>query len=157
MIEDLALGQTLKQAGFPFRVFIGDTSIRYRMYADGLMSLFQGWLKNIASGAALMPFGLFLRVFLWISSMLTVPFQLVRQAIEANLAMMVAYSGLYVIWVILLFALTAKLGRFRKGAIVVYPIVLAVTVLIFFVSLIKRIFGMSVTWKGRSIPGRAEP
>ena len=156
VIEDLALGQRLREAGQPFRVYVGDESIRYRMYADGPVSLFQGWVKNMAAGAALMPFVLFLRVFFWVTVMAAVPIHLVRHAVQGNLALTLAYIGLYISWIVIIWALAAKLGRFRRGAIVFYPIVLAATTLIFLVSAVKKLFRISVTWKGRSIPGRVE-
>lgn len=51
VVEDMALAQRLKEAGIPYQLFVGDKEISFRMYSEGFYSLFQGWVKNISSGA----------------------------------------------------------------------------------------------------------
>src|SRR6056297_2816672 len=51
IVDDIALGQKLKQMGFRFKLFMGSKEIAYRMYGNDFKSLFQGWTKNYATGA----------------------------------------------------------------------------------------------------------
>lgn len=44
ILEDIALGKRQKDAGIPYRLFVGDEEISYRMYNGGIRSLFQGWM-----------------------------------------------------------------------------------------------------------------
>ncbi len=54
IIDDIALGIELKKAGIPFKLFLGDKDIYFRMYSGSFSDLFRGWLKNIAQ-ALLLP------------------------------------------------------------------------------------------------------
>ncbi len=65
IVEDMALGQRLRDAGIPYSLFLGDKEIAFRMYTEGIRSLFQGWIKNIAACAAKTPKTLFWMVFFW--------------------------------------------------------------------------------------------
>ena len=67
LVEDVALGRRLKEAGVPFSLFIGDPEISYRMYGEGLGSLLQDWTKNIAAGAMKTPppWAILLSILLW--------------------------------------------------------------------------------------------
>ncbi len=67
-VDDLALGQRLRELGFPFKLFLGGEHILMRMYGDSFHSLFLGWVKNYATGALKANFFILLLVFLWIQS-----------------------------------------------------------------------------------------
>jgi 4,4'-diaponeurosporenoate glycosyltransferase len=152
--EDMALGSQLKKAGIPYRVFVGDDEIAFRMYEGGFSNLLQGWVKNMATGAAKTPFLLFLMAFFWISSMTSVPLQIVKMGISENLSWLIIYSSLYCVWVLILSTLTRRIGRFPFWSSVFYPIFLLVFLGVFVVSLFKKIFGIKVTWKGRAVDTR---
>jgi len=151
ILEDMALGQRLKDTGIPFCLFVGDQEISFRMYSEGIRSLFQGWVKNIASGAIKTPPTLFLMVFFWISSMISVALHVVTFTFSRNMPWLILYSGLYILWVMIIYILAKKIGRFRLLPIVLYPSLLMVLLVIFSVSLFKKIFGLKVIWKGRAI------
>jgi len=154
LIEDVDLGRRLKQCGHSFCLFVGDDAVRYRMYAGGLKSLFQGWVKNMAAGAAAVPAPLFVAVFFWLSSLISVPLQIVRFATDALLPL---YIVLYLLWVLILFCLASKLVRVSVWTVIFYPLVMAVTLAIFTVSLCKNLFRLPVMWKGRSITKEEHP
>lgn len=151
IVEDMALGQRLKSAGLPYRLYIGDPEISFRMYADGLKSLYRGWVKNIATGAARTPPPLFALVFVWIASMISVPVHAVVFAITGNLPWLLLYSLLYVAWVLVLLLVSKKAGHFRLLPIVLYPFLALAMLIVFAVSLFKKIFGLKVIWKDREI------
>ena len=151
IIEDIALGQKLKEAGLPFDLFVGDKDLSYRMYNDGVRGLLQGWIKNIAAGAAKTHWYLFIEVFLAITSMASVPIHIAAYSLSANYKWLILYVVLYMIWVLVLYILAQKAGRFRLLPIILYPILIIVLVCVFLVSMLKKIFGLKVVWKGRAI------
>lgn len=151
VIEDMTLGLQLKKMSLPYRLFIGDADISFRMYGDGFHSLLQGWVKNLATGASKMPLPLFLMVFFWITSLASVPLQLAKFAFSANTPWLIVYSLFYIIWVLILVTLVKRVGHFRRWVLAFYPILVLFFLSVFVVSMIKKIFGLKVTWKGRSI------
>ncbi len=155
IIEDVDLGIELKKAGLTFKLFLGDKDISYRMYSKGFQELFQGWTKNIASGAAKTPIPIFLLVFFWISSLIAIPLNLFKNALILNWTLLALYSFLYIMMMLILFNLSKRFGYFQKWAIIFFPIIVLELLAVFFVSTIKKVFGLKVTWKGRKIKSEA--
>lgn len=151
IIEDVSLGLRLDQLGHPYHIYIGDKDISFRMYAGGLQSLLEGWTKNLASGAASTHPVIFALVFLWISSLASAPFHLVFALIGAQWVWTALYGFLYAVWVMVLIGLTKKIGRFFRGAVVLYPLLLLIFLYVFILSAIKKIFRLKVRWKGRTL------
>ncbi|MDD2431260.1 MAG: glycosyltransferase family 2 protein [Firmicutes bacterium] len=151
VIEDIAIGLQLKQSGLSFRLFIGNKDVSFRMYSEGMRSLIQGWTKNIAAGAANTPAYIFTMVFLWITSLISVPVNLIRSAILMDWVWLVVYSVLNTIWVLILAVIAKRIGHFKVWAFIFYPVLMLVFVGVFTVSALKKLFGLKVTWKGRAI------
>nr|MBP7403078.1 glycosyltransferase family 2 protein [Clostridia bacterium] len=51
VLEDLAIGKAVREAGFPVRCRSGHGAVSFRMYPEGLGSLVEGWTKNFGTGA----------------------------------------------------------------------------------------------------------
>ncbi len=151
IIDDIALGESLKQNGIPFKVFLGDRSIAYRMYGSGFKDLLQGWIKNQASGAMKTPFLSFLAVFLWFTSCTSIPIQIIRTTRNESYLALFIYALLYVAWILVLWRITRHIGDFSPWAVMGYPVLLGVFLAVFAVSFIKKIFGLKVVWKNRLI------
>jgi 4,4'-diaponeurosporenoate glycosyltransferase len=151
VVEDMILGEELKKVNLPYRLFVGDQDISFRMYGDGFHSLFEGWGKNFATGASKTPITIFIMVFFWIASLASVPFQVVSAALSANLFWLIIYSFFYVLWVFILLLLTKKTGYFKTLSCIFYPPLLLLFLILFANSMIKRRLGHKVTWKGREI------
>lgn len=151
IIEDMALARQLKNHNLPFELYVGDHTIRYRMYAGGIKSLLEGWVKNAAWGATTIPLWHFVLVFLWITSLTSVPYHLLVYSIARSLPGLAVYGALYIVWTVILRFLSNKFGRFKTGAILFYPVGLALMLLIYLVSLTKRLLRLPVSWRGRVI------
>lgn len=151
IIEDMALGTRLKEAGVPFRLFVGDNDVSFRMYGDGLKGLLQGWVKNMASGALKTPPAVLAMVFFWVTSMTSVPIHILTSAAYGNIFCLLAYLLLYLVWVLVLRFTSKKIGEFRLAAILAFPVPVAGFLGIFTVSAFKKAFGLKVKWKGRAI------
>ena len=151
IVDDMAMGKKLKQMGFPFKLFMGSKDISYRMYGDNFKSLFQGWTKNYASGAlktSLVVFGL---VFLWVTSCIASVIIVVQSLWDFNMRNLLWAMILYLLWVLELFRVSKDVGQFKKSTIFAYPIYLFFFLMVFFISLFKKVFKMDVAWKGRKI------
>ncbi|WKY47079.1 glycosyltransferase family 2 protein [Eubacteriaceae bacterium ES3] len=151
VVEDMALANRLKESNIPYKVFVGDHELAFRMYGTGIKNLFQGWTKNIATGAANTPIDLLIMVFLWTTSVISTPVHILLSAISAKYFLMLIYTPLYITWVFLLNFYAKKIGLFKLWAIIFFPIPLATFILIFAISGFKKILGFKVTWKERSI------
>ncbi len=138
VIEDMALGLQLKKTGLLFRLFIGNQHVSFRMYSGGLRSLIQGWVKNMAAGAAQTPAPMFVMVFLWIASLISVPLQFAKSAFTMNWIWLIVYSFLYVVWALILAAIARRIGRFKVWAFALYPLLMLVMLGVFLVSLFKN-------------------
>ena len=150
VVEDQALAKQLRQANIPFRTYIGDSGVSFRMYPAGFRLLWQGFSKNLATGAAKTPAWLFLLVTLMIASITSVPLNLVESL--ANGAPLVwLYGVCYAVWVIVLLIISARIGRFRPLAVLLYPLPLLVFFAVFLHSAAIRLFHGKVKWKGRAI------
>lgn len=151
VVDDMSLGVRLNNAGVPFRLYIGNHEISFRMYAGGVLSLLQGWVKNMATGATKTPIPVFVMVFLWIASLISVPLQIVKFIILANWFWLTIYSILYIVWLFLLTVLTRRIGRFHLWAVLFYPVLMLLFLGVILVSAFKKLFRLKVKWKGRSI------
>lgn len=151
IVDDVALGEKLKEKGIPFALFLGDHDVAYRMYGGGLRQLVQGWTKNQAAGLAKTPLSVIILVFFWITAVASAPFYLAlnlvgQQWLEAGIM-----AACYGIWVLELTRIARHIGSFSVIDIVCYPLLLLFYLLIFLRSLVKRILGLPVIWKDREI------
>jgi 4,4'-diaponeurosporenoate glycosyltransferase len=147
ILEDIALGKALQnQTGQRIRAMAGRGAIAFQMYPEGMRSLIEGWTKNFATGAGLIPGWLLAMVSLWITGMFI--------AILSGVAPFMWEGQAYLIGYVLIgidtYLLARKVGRFSILTIVTYPIQL-----MFFVWLFARSSSRSkkkkVTWKRRDL------
>lgn len=157
IVEDLDLGMELKRHDIPYDLYLGDPEISYRMYGNGFSGLYQGWTKNQMAGAKRTKFWVFLLVFFWVSSLISVPLQFLRAWNQGQWVWVLIYGILYLAWAILLWRISSKVGKFQRWSVVFYPVLMVVYLWIFFTSLIKGFFGLSTPWKGRDVDGRSDP
>ena len=157
VVEDMALGEQLRKIDLPFNLYLGNRSVSFRMYPGGFRDLFLGWIKNMATGAIKTPLPVFFMIFFWITSLTSVPIQLVKSAVTSNMIWLAIYVVLYFTWVVVLSILTKQVGRFQLWAIFLYPIPLVVFLVIFFVSSFRKLFRLKVVWKGREIEMGKKP
>lgn len=151
VVEDMALGRKLHEIQKPFHLFVGDEDVAFRMYPDGFQGLFQGFTKNIASGAMRIPPLLFWMVFLFLSSLISVSLNLFLSGIQGDRVGVFFYASCYALWLSFLYFVAQKIGRFRWWTVLFYPVPLAVLLYVFSISLWKKLAGKKVQWKGRSI------
>lgn len=151
IIEDVSLGQNLIKSGKKFKLFMGGDNVSFRMYGDGFKSLYEGWSKNFATGAMKTDFLILVMVFWWLTASASTFINVVYSCVDFNLKELVIYLALYIIWVVEIFRISIKTGKYMKWAVLIYPIPLLAFFVIFILSLIKKIFRLNTTWKQRKI------
>lgn len=149
--EDLALGNALTQNHIPYTLRHGGREISFRMYGDGVRSLFEGWSKNFATGALKMNVLLLLAVILWVSACMSAPYHVILLSFMPLQAYFWVYAALYLCWIVVLGHITRSIGSFSFLSILLYPIPLLVFIIVFTVSLVMKLFGFHATWKDRKI------
>lgn len=151
VVEDLAFAARLRCANIPFHIYIGDRDVSFRMYPSGFRSLWQGFTKNIATGAAKTSARLLLLVVLFLASLTSAPLHLLLSLARGE-PLALLYGIFFAIWILALFLASRRIGRFQPLAVLLYPLPLLVFLGVFLHSGLLRLFHGKVLWKGRAIP-----
>jgi 4,4'-diaponeurosporenoate glycosyltransferase len=110
------------------------------MYPGGVRSLVQGWTKNIATGAASVPWWAGLLVAGWIWSLAGGPF---------------TSAWFYVASVAQLLVQGRRVGRFGVVSAVLYPLLLVFFLAVFLRSVVLTALRRPVRWRDRLVPVRS--
>ena len=151
VLEDLALGMKMQEAGIPYKLFLGDRDVFFRMYSGGFRDLLNGFMKNFATGAATTPLNRLILVFLWMASLSILPVHLVIAGFYGSLLRMFVDVFFYLIWIFELRRIAKQVGNFDYWSIVFYPIYLVIFLSVFLLSSLKKAFGIKTNWKGRKV------
>lgn len=149
ILEHLALGRRLRQAGVRMRCLGGRGVLRIRMYPDGLSSLIEGWTKAFAAGAAKTDPLILAGIVAWMTGGM-LAFILTALAPAWPWVSPVHVVG-YAAYSLSLFGMVRPIGRFSFWSCLLYPVLLMAFFAIFFRSAYLRKTGQGVTWKGRTI------
>ena len=150
IVDDVALGHLLHERDYDFELCLGGELVSYRMYQDR-RSLFQGWVKNYATGAQYAPKLLGMMVFFWVASLLGVTIKLAGIVFGGQAADMPLVAIGFFAWFAELNRIAPKIGNFKKWSLALFPYYILVFVAVFAISLTKKILRRPVTWKGRKI------
>ncbi len=147
VLEDMVLGEALrKSTGKNVRSRAGRGVIVFRMYGEGLRALIEGWTKNFATGAKLIPTWLMVLISLWMTGMFT--------ALLSGLAPFMWQDQTYLIGYLFVglttWLISRKVGNFSPFVIVLFPIQLTFFLWLFIRSSIRS-NQKKVTWKGREL------
>ena len=151
IVDDLAMGEAFRRKGIRLSLFMGDPDISFRMYPQGPRELCQGWIKNFASGAFRTPFYLILLIIFWFGACTEVVISFIRTVTQASPFIIAAGICLYLGWAMFLWLISFRVGSFGPAAAMLYPLLLIFFVIILLISLFKKVFSRTVTWKGRKI------
>ncbi|HWQ98122.1 MAG TPA: glycosyltransferase family 2 protein [Clostridia bacterium] len=150
VLEDMALADCLRSKQISFRLFVGDEDVRFRMYSEGFPALWHGFTKNFATAAAKLPAWLMILMILFIASLASVPLHLALSLAAAS-PLSWLYGSCYAIWLISLFLISRRVGKFRPLTVLLYPVPLLVFLVVFLNSCWIRLIHGNVKWKGRAI------
>lgn len=182
VVEDVALARRFLSSGRPVTCFGGRGTISFRMYPDGPAQLVEGWTKNFAQGAAgTRPVTLAL-VVAWVSACILAALGLVGSVLDlaagaldragtvvgpaaSVLGLGTSAEGaggggewaafaVYLAFVAQLAWMLRRIGRWGWWPAVVFPLPLAVFVVVFTRSVVLTYVRGEVRWRGRSISTR---
>jgi 4,4'-diaponeurosporenoate glycosyltransferase len=151
--DDVALAAAADRAGVPVGSLLGGSQLTYRMYPDGLATLVEGWTKNLASGGASTPPLRLAAVAVWVTASLLAGLAL-GESVTAG-ASAVPAAAAYVAFATQFHVLARRVGRFGRASLV-FPLLIAVFVVLFTRSAVATFGRKQVRWRGRLIEvGRA--
>jgi glycosyltransferase involved in cell wall biosynthesis len=133
--EDIGIARLVGRA----RLFTGRHDIAFRMYPGGFAELVAGWTRSIATGARHTPWWLGLATAGWVCS--------------AAGGWAVSW-WLYLATAVQVLVLGRRAGRFHPLAAALYPLPLAVFVVVFVRSVWRVARRRTVRWKDRDVPAR---
>lgn len=146
--EDLALARRYSDAGHPVTCVVGGSQVRFRMYRN-LRGIFEGWTKNIATGARSTPFLRTTGIVVWVAGLLTAA-GFAASNVTDSASGAVAAAVVYTAVAVQVGVLGHQVGRFGPVALL-WPVLLAFFVAVFVWSTLLS-FGIGrVRWSGRSI------
>lgn len=151
IIDDVALGLRMREQGLRLTNFIGEGSIRFRMYPHGIRDLADGWTKNLASGAMTTGPWMLLLITTWVAGAVATLDALRGWPVEGLSNWVVAGALAYLAYAAQLWWLLRRLGNFGLFTALSYPLSLAFFIAIFFRSLYRTLVRNSVRWKDRTI------
>lgn len=151
IVDDVALAKRFLSHGFKVHCFAGKGSVFFQMYPDGLMSLVEGWTKNMATASAMSGSGIVMRLALWITGVMC----------AAAGPILASLSDVSTITIIPFFIYTAfafqiryelrRLGNFVPAVAVFFPVLAWAFILVYFFSVYRTLVLKKVHWKGRTI------
>ena len=148
--EDLALAGRYAAADLTVRCVEGGDRMRFRMYRD-LRGVFEGWSKNVATGARRTPVLRTGAVVLWLGALLTVAIDVVGALAAPGSAPEISVTvALYLAVTVQVAILARQVGRFGPAA-ALWPVLLAFFVAVFVWSSLRTLVVRQVTWSGRTI------
>lgn len=158
VVEDVALARAYGKVGRPVRCLGGGPSVEFRMYANGVRSLGEGWTKNLAQGATRAPVLPTIGAVAWVAMLATVATAglgavagWVLGGAPPSAAVVIAWAAVsaQLAWML------RRIGSFRSWCSVGFPVPLAAFVALFLRSLYLRLLHRPVHWRGRQIDARS--
>lgn len=136
VVEDLALARVMPEAV----ALVGrQHEVEYRMYPAGLAQLVEGWTKNTATGAVVIPRISAALIIAWITSLC---------------GGMIASPWFYLASVAQLIVMARRVGNFGPFAAAVYPLHAVFFVTIAVWSAVRSALVGNVVWRGRHVATR---
>lgn len=151
ILDDIAMGQTLKARGIKYSLYVGGEDISYRMYCENIRQIIEGWTKNYATGASMARADVYIMTSIWVAALGSTAVNFVKSFIIADTTKIIFFSICYLLWVIELIRITKKIGNFSILYAVLYPVMMLFFLLVFLRSVLKKVFKIKITWKGRKL------
>lgn len=143
VLEDIKLGRLYVGKGLQVTNFLGNGIIKFRMYPSGFKQLFEGFSKNMSSGATSGGTVTFLLFLLWMAG---------YYSSFSSLDLSVGYSVIrYLTLSFFFYLLLKRTGDYRWYDALLYPLHFLFFIVVFLYSLYQTIIVKKVSWKGRKI------
>jgi 4,4'-diaponeurosporenoate glycosyltransferase len=133
--EDIALARLVGAA----QLYTGRPDVCFRMYPGGARELVRGWTRSVATGARSVRWWLAVATAAWVWSLA---------------GGMFVSPWLYLTSAVQVLVLSRRAGRFSPLMAALYPLALAVFVLVFVRSAVAVVLRRDVVWKQRRVAAR---
>jgi 4,4'-diaponeurosporenoate glycosyltransferase len=151
ILEDVALGRRFLSQGRSVSCLRGRGTVSFRMYAQGLGSMVEGFAKNFGSGLRAASPAVVALTAVWVlgffaaAGLTAIAVALPgRLFLPLQLALYALYAG-QLAWQL------ARLGNYGLYTALLYPLPLLFFAGVFLVSLLRTFLLRTVRWKGRTI------
>jgi 4,4'-diaponeurosporenoate glycosyltransferase len=151
ILEDVALGQIFRRAGFPIHNFGGKGVISFRMYPAGIRSLITGFTKGMASGARAASRKILIPIFCWVAGGFVASFWLLLLLLSSNVQAAVPWIALNLLYSLQIFWILSRMGNYGLYTALLYPVPFVFFAAVFVISVLRTFFLREVSWKGRKI------
>lgn len=151
VLESITLGKAFLKKGLKIHLFGGKGSIYFRMFPGGLSELIEGWSKGFGAGAMSLQIPSLLLTSGWIWSCFSVFSGIIKSSLGTGLPFWLALL-FYIFFVVQLFWMLYRIGRFHPLTSLLFPIPLTFFALIMLRSLVLIFIIKRVKWHGRDIP-----
>lgn len=150
IMENVELGQLIAKHHATVKLYSGYKTLNFRMYPNGVMELFQGWVKSIASGSAVTHWSIFIAISFWIvGSFFTSLFFIFSLIWNLNLISIGLVT--YFLYTVLFIRMAGLSGNFNPFFLLFHNIFFSFFILTFLWSVIRTYHFKKVQWKGRKI------
>jgi hypothetical protein len=146
--EDLALARVVDRHGIPVSGWCGAGGMRMRMYGESVHQLFEGWRKNLATGASSVPPLRLLCVVGWVTALTQASMSVLLAPGLQTLSVLGAFVGQATV-------LAGRVGGFRRGVIFALPLLVASFLAMFAASAWATLLRRDVMWRGRAVATRS--
>ncbi len=150
-VEDFFLGKVYMENNKRIMLYLGGKLISFRMYPNGISTLFEGWSKNFSKGAfAVRPWILFLFI-IWVTYVTVLPIEIALSVVNEKYIVLILLIALYFVSVFSLKRISNALGSYPLICQLFYPLLIIPFHLIFIYSFFAIYIFKSTKWKGRKL------
>lgn len=151
ILESLGLGRAFLNAGLPVHCYGGRGVISFRMYPEGLPSLFEGFSKGFGIGArATTVIGQVL-IFCWIFGAAHLTRHIIQALLGGDGVERAVYAALNMFYVFQVYWMLRRIGNFKFITALFFQIPLIFFISVFCISLFKTFILRRTSWKGRTV------
>jgi len=151
VVEDLALGEKLKEHNLPIRCCGGQGSVSFRMYPDGIRDLVEGWSKGFATGASRTRIPLLVAIIAWIGSGISATVCAIGAISGISNTFILGWALAYLAFAVQVQWMASRVGTFKLYTALLFPVSLIFFIAVFFRSIFLVAIKRSVVWKGTAI------
>lgn len=143
VLEDIKLGKLYLQKGIKVNNFLGNGIVKFRMYPSGFKQLFDGFAKNMSSGASTGGLLSFTISLVWISGYFSS---------FSNFTLSASYIFFrYFVLAFMFYLLLKPTGDYKWYDALFYPFHFMFFIIVFLYSLYQTLIIKKVIWKGRKL------
>jgi 4,4'-diaponeurosporenoate glycosyltransferase len=148
VVEDLALGESLKKQNLPIHCYGGQDTISFRMYPNGIRELVDGWSKGFATGASMARIPLLVATIAWIGSGISATVFAIGAIWSMQSTAILWWTLAYLAYAVQVRWMAFRVGTFKFYTGLLFPVSLLFFLGVFFRSVFLISIKRSVRWKG---------